>query len=316
MAKPEEWEAFGKEDWKSVFTVADWLRCDAYLSAQQGKYQHAMESCLGILNTGESTKDVPGSMPVLTRLNVHLTMIEAVERVLAQGTAPDATLQTAQASLEKIAQENTYLHHVRNQRVWGNLLFVDVRDGKAPSSKLAGYASDSHAQWYNKYPSSLVYFYPRHLNHMNQLVEIAKAPIHERAAKLAAVESANPLADAVVLPELHEQVLENAGLVRSAIAALACERYCLARQQWPEDWNALIREKYLQEIPLDPVDGAPLRLRATDNGIVMYSIGKNGIDEKGDMPRHIGATAGDDQGFRLWDERFRGQPSMDRKNAK
>jgi hypothetical protein len=72
----------------------------------------------------------------------------------------------------------------------------------------------------------------------------------------------------------------------------------------------------LSAVSADPVDGAPLRMRATADGIVVYSIGKNGIDEQGDMRRHGVLGAGDDQAFRLWHEEFRGRPSVVPQEAK
>ena len=55
---------------------------------------------------------------------------------------------------------------------------------------------------------------------------------------------------------------------------------------------------------------ASLFRAATADGIVVYSIGKNGIDEQGDMRRHGVLGAGDDQAFRLWNEEFRGRLPM------
>lgn len=47
--------------------------------------------------------------------------------------------------------------------------------------------------------------------------------------------------------------------------------------------NAVIElvPEFIAEIPLDPWDGQPLRLRNLENGLVLYSVGWNGVDDGG-----------------------------------
>jgi hypothetical protein len=87
------------------------------------------------------------------------------------------------------------------------------------------------------------------------------------------------------------------------------------RKTRPASLETLVRDKYLAQAPLDPHTGAPLRFRATSDGIVIYFIGKNCVDEEGEMLRHF-PTVSDDQGFRLWDEKHRAQPADEAETAK
>ena len=62
----------------------------------------------------------------------------------------------------------------------------------------------------------------------------------------------------------------------------------------------------LEAVPLDPYDGQPLRYRRLADGIAVYSIGKNGVDDGGDTT-NAGNPHGTDEGVRLWDVSERGK---------
>jgi hypothetical protein len=67
-----------------------------------------------------------------------------------------------------------------------------------------------------------------------------------------------------------------------AITSIALKRYQLRHAKLPADLNALVPE-FLPQVPRDPVDGHPLRYQVTsDNSFLLYSIGKDGVDNGGD----------------------------------
>ena len=78
---------------------------------------------------------------------------------------------------------------------------------------------------------------------------------------------------------------------RTACAALAAERFRLARGRWPETLDELV-PAYLDAVPEDPFDGKPLRYRRRPDGFTVYSIGENGRDDGGDETR-VGASMKD-----------------------
>jgi hypothetical protein len=70
---------------------------------------------------------------------------------------------------------------------------------------------------------------------------------------------------------------------RIAVAAIALKRYQLKHGQWPEKLVDLSPE-FLPSVPLDPVDGRPLRYRRNNDGTyLLYSIGDDGMDDGGDV---------------------------------
>ena len=66
------------------------------------------------------------------------------------------------------------------------------------------------------------------------------------------------------------------------ITAIALRRYQLKSGNYPPDLNTLVPE-FLPAVPLDPMDGQPLRYRPKANGtFLLYSVGENGKDDGGD----------------------------------
>lgn len=92
-------------------------------------------------------------------------------------------------------------------------------------------------------------------------------------------------------------------LVRATIAAIACERYRIANGKWPETLEALV-PTYLDAVPLDPYTGKPLLYRVLSDGAVVYSVGRNMIDDGGAVLA-AGMTP-KDYGVRLFDPKLRG----------
>jgi hypothetical protein len=93
---------------------------------------------------------------------------------------------------------------------------------------------------------------------------------------------------------------------RCTVAALAAERFRRDRGRWPVAVADLVPD-YLAKIPRDPFDGGPLRLLGRSDGIVIYSLGKNGTDDGGaDVDSRF--QTGRDVGMRLWDVAHRGRP--------
>ncbi|HXE42262.1 MAG TPA: hypothetical protein VN516_04475, partial [Candidatus Baltobacteraceae bacterium] len=64
--------------------------------------------------------------------------------------------------------------------------------------------------------------------------------------------------------------------------AIAIKRYQLQHNKLPDTLDKLMPE-FLAAVPLDPIDGQPLRYRPNADGrFLLYSIGENGKDDGGD----------------------------------
>lgn len=109
--------------------------------------------------------------------------------------------------------------------------------------------------------------------------------------------------------QVSEACLRHRAMSRCSVAALAAERYRLLHARWPDSLETLVKAELLLQVPIDPFDGQPLRFRPTDEGVIIYSIGEDRIDNGGSIDRKNSAAPDSDLGFELWDPPKRRQPS-------
>src|SRR5262249_28575811 len=96
-------------------------------------------------------------------------------------------------------------------------------------------------------------------------------------------------------PDFHsmqsESIVTLAGVVREVmraevakqvvVTAIILKRYQLKNAKLPEKLSDLTPE-FLESVPLDPIDGNPLRYHRNDDGtFLLYSVGENGVDDGG-----------------------------------
>ena len=85
----------------------------------------------------------------------------------------------------------------------------------------------------------------------------------------------------VTLGAVIRKVMRVEAARKMAITAIALKRYQLKHGNYPPDLNSLVPE-LLSAVPLDPVDGQPLRYRRNaDDSFTLYSIGENNKDDGG-----------------------------------
>ncbi len=303
--------------------IAEWLKHDAWLLAQEGDCDAAIESCQAIINAGRSVKDDPFLITCLIRLALQVIALDTLERVLAQGEPSEAASGAAlQAILERESKQDSFIHAMRGERAGIQFLFENLRSGKTDTKHFNGLRApgiDPFTEWLaENFPSTLIKHFPDHLHHMNRTVAAVKLPLHERPARLAELteeikRSKNPVTKMFgPATEKVEKADRRVHIyLRSMIAALACERYRMKdeHKRWPATLDDLVKAKLLDAVPTDPIDNQPLRYRRTRDGIVIYSIGFDGKDDQGNIDRAQPYNPGVDLGFRLWDvEQRRRQP--------
>jgi hypothetical protein len=96
------------------------------------------------------------------------------------------------------------------------------------------------------------------------------------------------------------------------MTAVLVECYRFRHRRWPDQLDDLV-PCYLSRVPTDPFDGQPLRYKRLDNGVVIYSVGPDRMDDGGRLERNKINKPGTDVGFQLWDaERRRQLPKKER----
>ncbi len=341
-------------DWVSTLRpYLEHVRAVAYLLDRQALLQNqerasdaAIETCRCIVNCGRSTGDDPCLITALVRYAVRSIACESIERTLAQGQPSPAALQSLQQLLEQEEPEPLLLIGIRGERAGLDRLLQAILDRELDAKKLAELQRmvAPNTKGSDRTPlESVLLASPLGLKHqraallryMNQCVEIARKPCYELTKRFQELDTnlhkQQPIVQAVVTPfsGLAGGEQRSRALLRSAIAAIAAERYRRERGAWPKAPSDLVKGKYLQAWPKDPFDGAPLRWKRLEDGLVIYALGNDGVDDGGKlrlMPvedrvgdagpndnirvlevNKIGG-AGLDIGIRLWDVSSRRQP--------
>jgi hypothetical protein len=94
---------------------------------------------------------------------------------------------------------------------------------------------------------------------------------------------ARPFFVDILQPALEQAILSTDRINAShdaTIAVIALYHYRLAHGVFPQSLAELVPE-FLPRLPLDPMDGRPLRYRMTSDGPLLYSISADGVDDGG-----------------------------------
>ena len=86
--------------------------------------------------------------------------------------------------------------------------------------------------------------------------------------------------------------------IQAAMMALAAERHRLDTGRLPNSL-AELASQFLPSIPTDPFDGQPMRFALNDDGLILYSVGEDGVDDGGSVEPRQQKRRPRDVGFRL-----------------
>jgi hypothetical protein len=301
--------------------IVSWLLVsEAVLRLQDDDANGAWSDCLILLNVARSLGDEPVAVVQSVRARNVARSGWLMERTLAHGVIAEPRLAKAQAQIADELTHPTLLISLRGSRGLidhtfqlleaGRASLAEAKQMVAPTSRapgireeIAGYLDRGSIR-------------PAHawlLRHMNEAIEIAKGPeievepaLEELQKKLAdAPELARTLAPK--LDRMTDHCRRQRAQLRCALAALAVERYRLARDAWPASLDDLVAAKLLTAVPIDPYDGKPLRYRPTPDGMVVFSIGQDGHGNGAALDADPPTAAADRVEFRLWDAAQRGR---------
>lgn len=287
--------------------VAVFLRWDAAVAADSGDAAAALDRCAAQLNLSRALGDDPFMIGQLVRVQTRATAWRALERVLAQTTSDPARLAALQAAWAADAEEPLLLFAARGERAISDRTIENMITGvtKPDPRDFAGTWFGSYSWWLARgkmWPDRAALH-----EHMSKVVAAARRPVHEQPAAFAALPPppAERQIAALLAPPLDRLATpywRSVGQARCVVVALACERYRQRTGRWPDALGALPPD-LLAAVPLDPLDGQPLRFRRTADGVVVYTVGRDRRDDGGD----VAGADGPDDGFRLWNPELRGQ---------
>jgi hypothetical protein len=300
--------------------VAVLLQWDAADRGQEKDVDGALRSARSAAVCGRSIGDEPFMVSHLVRIACFAIASNAVERALNHGEASDAELIAVQTLWLKEDGENLLHQMTRGERACVNETAGLLHSGKMAMSQLTGNGQPTTAEklatigqrnWFR-------HEHARMLELTTRQIEIAKLLPHEQVAPLDELENevkAMPSGLAKVLMPAMMKVAQAAhrhrGTLRSVAVLVAAERYRKVKGHWPETASELV-PAYLPEVPLDPYDGKPIRLKRGEFGITVYCVGPDRKDDGGTIDREARQKPGTDAGYQLWDVDKRHQPAPPR----
>jgi hypothetical protein len=306
------------DDQQSTRAVATLLQYDALHLAQTGKHAEALRSCRAILNAGRSLDDEPLVISQLIRIACVYVAASSAEQVLALGEPPVEELVALQQLAELEERHASIAVGYRGERALLHRVFtgiaedrIDMRD--MPVEKGADMAfRERWARWTLRRQARAEH--PRMLKMLTRIVDVARLPTHEQATAEGKIRAElNALPDASLirtflpgLTSLGDAGRRKVAYMRCVKTMMALERYRRDRGTWPVTLDELA-PGLLKAVPLDPFDGKPLRYKRLADGVLVYSVGTDGVDNGGIIDRTRFNSPGTDIGYQLWDFKYRRQ---------
>jgi hypothetical protein len=291
---------------------------EVLLRIQDGDIDGALTSCRGLLNCGRSIGDEPTLISMLVRVALDNLTIKKVQRIVAQGQPSEAALAVVQHALEDEAAQSLLLTGARGERGMADGAMQAIQNGDLdPAYAEAIFSESGRARFVGsaqllRIPGVIKGIRAALLKQNNRFVEIAKLPAEQQIGPIkelrAAIQELPELARPWMTSALKvaEAFHRGQAELRCAVVMIAVERYRQANNRWPDTLTDLV-PTLLPQVPLDPFDGAPLRYRRLDDGVVIYSVGPDGTDNGGKLDKNP-TKEGTDLGLRLWDVPQRRQP--------
>ena len=282
-------------------SAAFMLQWDSIRFAYRGQADRALTSAAAGIHLTRSVDFEPFLVSLLIRLRIVGVSINSVEQALAWcANANDPTLAGMQELIGIERSTSSMRTAIRCERACTVYILELIDRGEIRSEEMLD-LDDHGTQNYRQHILNNVAFlherYDEHLAILNlppdqkaNAIRQYKMPPKERENFIAHL--LMPSIDKVMFAEIRHQAK-----CLSAEAGIACERYRLKHGRWPTSLDDL-KAFGIPQVPVDPFDGQPLRYRVEDDGVTIYSVGENGIDDGGDLHRRGAMTV--DLGFRLW----------------
>lgn len=299
------------------------------VDVHDGKNQAA---CQQILNGLLLTRNMDHHLTWLGHL-VQISFlgrtISSIQTWLALSEPEDGLLVLLQKELAHYDDTSRWKKSLLTEAGGMDQSIRELREGKVDVNRLWGGGGNGISWWEDQWIRIKEYFLSRGLLTARQHAEClelmlacylqADQPwsvqlkawkvVDERLKKeLTAV---NRRMSHLMLPALvkvmEAEVQMIAGL-RAARIVLAAERFRKVEKRWPASQVELVG-RYLDAVLLDPFDDQPMRMKRVEDGLIIYSVDKNLVDDQGVVLRTEAAYSPLDVGIKLWDVKHRRQPA-------
>jgi hypothetical protein len=311
--------------------VAKLLVLDIAQLVHRQEMEKAWHSNLALLNACRSIGDEPLLISTILRLENDAITVGSLERALGQGEFQAGHLEEFQKALNDELAVPHCVIGLRGERGGTDYFLSNIENGKVSLlqtlDNIGKKNPRSHTtSWepFNEFFafSMVIRSHATLLDLQTRVIEALKLPPNERQKALKEVDLAfeeiSPKDKSQILTrllfsailKLPEQEKGVHSRLACAVAGLGAERFRLKKKRWPESLEEIVQAGCLKKVPIDQFDGNPLRFRRTKDGLVIYSIGREGNDDGKalDDLRNINDAVRVE--FRLWDPAQRRQPPL------
>lgn len=302
------------EDVQRVRRVASVLQSQTVLEANAGKPNDAVRSVRAGLALTRAVGDEPSLIGQLVRIALGAVAGRSAERVLALGE-PDEGLAELQAEFLREAESSKLLVGLRGERASVSRIFGLMESGEFTDTPGTGLpTAGGISAWAMR--THVTYDWATSLDILTRYINAAKLPPEQRQAAMKAVPQPpsgdiRTLMTQLLLPaaeKVTDATLRIRGELSAVAVGIACERYRRQFGQWPSSLDA-IPKSLLASVPGDPFGGRPLQYKRFEDGVVVYSIGPDGIDNGGSFVDTMTNPKQRDFGIRLYDVAKRRLPA-------
>ncbi|CAN5618645.1 hypothetical protein BH11PLA2_BH11PLA2_19300 [soil metagenome] len=284
------------------------LRWDALLAASDGKRELAADNLIAILNCSRSVGDEPFLVSQVVRIGARSIAACTLEEVLGKTELSEKSLAALQEAWLLDADVPLLLNGLRGERAAYDRMLKNLMDGTyTPGSNAnqpkVDVSFEGYAWWLyrGRLPAERAYYH----KYVSAGVAAARLPIHEQMSAITALPALPPAEmkmTCLLLPAVEKvanSYWRSVAEARCIVVALACERYRLKHGAWPRQLLDLPKE-LLQSIPVDPFNAQALRFLHLEEGIMIYSTGRDGANDGIAMSKGL-QPVGPRESIRLWD---------------
>ena len=293
-------------------SMAGKLRTRSAARVAAGDTAGAAEDIDTILRLAELTGEDPVLIGYLVRVAIQSSAFSAFWDGTLQHAWSDAQLAAFQQRFEGLKQRDSLVKAFRGERLFGKTCFELMREGRLDPDTLGAMESDESG---NSFGWGLV---PRawllqnqayHSKVLDQVVGALQRCDPERGiASKGSIWETERVEQTVFntagrrfhpyrifthlllpgLAKVHAKADRSLTTSRLAITVAGLERHRLATGGYPKALGDLV-PKWVPAVPLDPMDGQPLRYRLNaDGSFTVYGVGPNHADDNGAFESQLG----------------------------
>jgi hypothetical protein len=301
--------------------AASVLRWQAMLRIANGDPDAATDSVRSLLHLRLAISDEPTMISQLVRVAIVSIAAREAERLLSMAE-PTQGLAELQAEFAKARGEPFMAKGLNGERAGIDRLMENMSNGKlGPAAAVGGGGRGGFMgviesvgmSWMKRCLESNHAIMLDHLTAARDTLALRGQARKEalRQAMFVGPRNQDTFFVHLLMPAV-EKVIEaetrNDAQLGTIEVAIACERHRRATGRWPATL-AEIPKSILPEIPGDPYSDEPIKIRRTDTGLNIYSVGSDGRDDGG---RKLGVRGeqGTDLGIELFDRQLRSRDPL------